>query len=71
MKKYLDYVEFDRLFSSKLKKFLSFYSDYCQQASKRHDESAILYDEGSLISGVQLNEQAQQCSAELFLFTLI
>lgn len=70
MEKYLYYVEFDSLFSSKLKKILSFY-DYCQQTSKRHDESTILYDEGSLISGVQLNEQAQQCSAELFLFTLI
>jgi len=71
MEKYLYYVEFDSPFSSKLKKFLSFYSDYCQQASKRHDESTILCDEGSLISGVQLNEQVQQCSAELFLFTLI
>lgn len=49
MEKYLYYVEFDSLFSSKLKKFLSFYSDYCQQASKRRDES-------SLISDVQLNE---------------
>jgi hypothetical protein len=71
MEKYLYYVEFDSLFSSTLKKFLSFYSDYCQQASNRHDDSPILYDEGSLISGVQLNEQAQQCSVELFLFTLI
>jgi len=56
MEKYLYYLEFDGLFSSKLKKFLSFYNDYCQQGSKRHDESTILCDEGSLISGVQLNE---------------
>jgi hypothetical protein len=70
MKKYLYYVEFDSLFSRKLKKFLSFYSDYCQQVSKRHDESSI-FGEGSLISGVQLNEQAQQSLADLFWFTLI
>jgi hypothetical protein len=70
MEKYLYYVEFDSLFSSELKKFLSFYSDYCQQASKRRDESAIFW-EGSLISDVQLNEQARRSLAQLFWPTLI
>lgn len=37
------------------KDFLPFFSEFCQQARKRHDEFNILYDEGSLISGVQLD----------------
>jgi hypothetical protein len=58
MEKYLYNVEFDSLsIFQEVEKNSIIFSDYCQQSSKRH-ECTIFYDEGSLISGVQLNEQA-------------
>jgi hypothetical protein len=40
------------------KDFLPFFSELCQQAGKLHDEFNILYNEGSVISGVQTHVQS-------------